>query len=230
MTVQITWHGHATWIIEAEGHRILVDPFFDENPAAVRKAKEVQADTILVTHGHFDHLADAAAIAKQSEATVVANFEIATWLSSEHGVKSTVGMNLGGWATLPFGRVQMTIAFHSSQLPDGSYGGNPGGFVIEVAGKRIYVAGDTALFSDMQLYGQPALDAAILPIGDLFTMGPADSLQAIAWLRPRVVLPSHYNTWPPIEQDVQAWAEQVRRQAIAEPFVPDVGQSFELGE
>ncbi|RMF39826.1 MAG: metal-dependent hydrolase [Planctomycetota bacterium] len=226
--MQITWHGHATWLIEHDGHRVLIDPFFNENPAAIVKAKEVRADTILVTHGHFDHIADAASIAQQSEATVVANFEIATWLSNEHGVKSTVGMNLGGWTTLPFGRVQMTIAFHSSQLPDGAYGGNPGGYLIEIGGKRLYVAGDTALFSDMQLYGRTELDAAILPIGDLFTMGPVDSLHAIYWLRPRVVFPSHYNTWPPIAQDVESWADAVRQQGVAEPRVPEVGVAIEL--
>ncbi len=229
MSIQVTWHGHATWLIQHGEHRVLVDPFFDENPAAVVPAKDVQVDSILVTHGHFDHIADAAEIARQCDATVVANFEIATWLSNKHGVKSTVGMNLGGWVDMPFGRVQMTIAFHSSQLPDGAYGGNPAGFRIEIGGKRLYVAGDTALFSDMQLYGRDGLDAAIVPIGDLFTMGPQDSLQAIEWLRPQEVFPSHYNTWPPIAQDAQAWAAEVRRQGVAEPRVPEVGVPVELG-
>ncbi|MFK7738288.1 MAG: metal-dependent hydrolase [Pirellulaceae bacterium] len=223
MTLQLTWHGHATWLLEFEDHRILVDPFLGENPAATVAAKDLDADFVLLTHGHFDHVADAAEIVNRCKAKLVANYEIATWFATNHRVEDPLGMNLGGAAELPFGRVTMTVAWHSSQLPDGSYGGNPGGFVVEIGGKRIYFAGDTALFSDMQLIGAAGIDAAILPIGDLFTMGVKDSVQAAKWLKAKQVVPGHFNTWPPIEQDVDAWAELISSQTESTPVIPKVG-------
>ena len=138
-------------------------------------------------------------------------------------------MNLGGGVDLPFGRVAMTLAHHSSGLPDGSYGGNPCGYRVHfAAGPRIYLAGDTALFLDMKLLAAGGLDLAVLPIGDLFTMGPEDSLEAIKLLSPKQVLPCHYNTWPPIEQDAEAWAARVRQHTAAEPVVLLPGQSHSL--
>jgi L-ascorbate metabolism protein UlaG (beta-lactamase superfamily) len=137
-------------------------------------------------------------------------------------------MNIGGGVNLPFGYVKMTQAIHSSQLPDGSYGGEPAGFVVTIGDKRIYFACDTGLFSDMQQIGSVGIDLAVLPIGDLFTMGPEDSLAAIQLIKPKRVAPAHYNTWPPIEQDAAAWARQVREQTASEPIVPTVGESFEL--
>lgn len=228
MGIEITWHGHATWLLQQQEHRILVDPFLTENPSAKAKPEELSADYILITHGHFDHVADAAEIANRCKATLVANFEIANWFSSKYEVEKTIGMNLGGSSQLPFGKVTMTLAHHSSQLPDGSYGGNPGGFLIEIAGTRIYIAGDTALFSDMQLIGSSGLDAAILPIGDLFTMGPEASVDATKLLKPKKVIPAHYNTWPPIEQDAAAWAERIRNETSSEPIVAEVGKAFSL--
>ncbi len=227
MTLELTWLGHATWLLESGEHRILIDPFLDENPASIVQAADVTADHILLTHGHFDHVADAASIARRCEATVVANFEIASWLEGQ-GVENTVGMNLGGGVDLPWGRVQMTIAWHSSQLPDGSYGGSAGGFLVQTGGKRVYFAGDTALFSDMSLIGAGGLDVAILPIGDLFTMGPEDSLAAVKLLAPQRVLPAHFNTWPPIAQDADAWARSVQAETSAEPIVPTVGEPVQL--
>src|SRR5262245_5726177 len=144
MGIKLTWYGHATWLMETAGHKVLVDPFFDHNPASPVKAADVEAAFILVSHGHEDHMADASAIANRCSATLVSNFEIASWFAKKHGVKNTVGMNLGGTVKLPFGKVKSTIAFHSSTLPDGSTGGNPGGFLIEAEGKRIYFACDTA--------------------------------------------------------------------------------------
>lgn len=228
MSVELTWLGHASWLVKSGLHRLLVDPFLDDNPAAKMRADEVEADFILVTHGHFDHVADVASIARRCNALVISNYEIATWFAEKHQIKQTLGMNLGGAAKVPFGRVQMTLAFHSSQLPDGSYGGNPGGFIVETGLKRIYFAGDTALFGDMKLLGSKLLDAAIIPIGDLFTMGPEDSVQATQYLRPRVVLPSHYNTWPPIEQDVQTWAESIRTHTPSQPLMPSVGEPVRI--
>ncbi len=228
MTTELTWLGHGSWAIKVGDHSILLDPFLNDSPTAPVKADAVEADYILVSHGHFDHVADVAAIANRTGATVLAAFEISTWFESQHAVKNTVGMNLGGGIDLPFGRVMMTVAHHSSQLPDGTYGGNPGGFVLTLADATIYFACDTALFSDMRLIGDRGIDLAVVPIGDLFTMGPADSIEAIKLIRPRRVAPAHYNTWPPIEQDAGKWAEQVRANTDAEPIVVAPGDKITL--
>jgi L-ascorbate metabolism protein UlaG (beta-lactamase superfamily) len=201
--------GHATWLVESDQYRLVIDPFLTDNPLASFPADDIQVQFVLITHGHFDHVADAASIANRCHATLVASYEIASWFAEKHAVKNTLGMNIGGWTDMPFGRLKMTQAIHSSQLPDGSYGGLAAGYIIETGGKRIYFAGDTALFSDMQLIGQTKLNAAILPIGDLFTMGPEDALQAAKWLKADLVMPSHYGTWPPIQQDAATWAQRV---------------------
>ena len=228
MTAELTWLGHGSWLLKTNGHQVLLDPFLDDSPTAPVKAADVHPDHILVSHGHFDHVADVAAIANRTGAAVIAIFEIAEWFRKQHGVENAIGMNLGGAVDLPFGHVQMTPAWHSSQLPDGSYGGSPAGFVITIAGQRIYFACDTALFRDMELIGKQGIDLAVLPIGDLYTMGPAASLEAIRMIRPRRVAPAHYNTWPPIAQDAAAWAEQVRATTKAEPVVLEPGQTLVL--
>ena len=229
MATQLTWLGHGTWLIETAGQRIILDPFLDDNPAAPVKAGEVQADCLLVSHGHFDHVADAAAIANRTGATVVANYEITDWLQAKQGVRHVVGMNLGGGVQLPWGHVKMTLAYHSSMLPDGSNGGNPGGFLLTLdGGQRVYFACDTAVFGDMQRIGAAGIDLAVLPIGDLFTMGPEDALEAIQLIRPKRVVPAHYNTWPPIVQDPHAWAAAVRQLTSAEPVVVAPGGKIEL--
>ncbi len=226
MPTELTWLGHASWQLNTGKHTLLIDPFLDDNPAATVKSKDVSADYILCSHGHFDHVADAAKIADRTGATIVSNYEICEWFAKQ-GVKNTLGMNLGGSANLPFGSVKLTIAFHSSQLPDGSYGGNPGGFLISVTnGPRIYFACDTALFGDMKLVGSAGIDVAVLPIGDLFTMGPEDSVVATNLLNPKTVIPSHFNTWPPIAQDPQAWAKMIRASTTAEPIVLKPGEKF----
>jgi L-ascorbate metabolism protein UlaG (beta-lactamase superfamily) len=225
--MQITWLGHATWSIATGQHTLLIDPFLDGNPAAAAKADDVAADFILLTHGHVDHVADAVKIAKRTGATVIANYEIAEWLGKQ-GVGNAVGMNLGGWGSFPFGRAKMTVALHSSTLPDGSPGGNPGGYLLVLGEMRIYIAGDTALFSDMRLIGAAGIDLAILPIGDFFTMGPDDSIEAIRLLDCRRVAPSHYNTWPPIAQDAHHWADRVRRETQCTPFVLEPGGKIEV--
>ncbi len=231
MSVTLTWTGHSTFLIDTGSGTILVDPFFDECPTASIKAAAVACDAILITHAHFDHLADAAAIASRTGAPVHCAFEIATWLGGQ-GVKTAQAMNHGGRVAVPGGTARMEIAFHSSSLPDGSYGGNPAGWLLDVAGRRIYIAGDTSVFSDMVRIGHPrdgrGLDLAILPIGDVFTMGPEESLEAIRLLEPRHVLPCHYDTWPPIAQDAAAWAERVRREKLADPHVLLPGKSFVL--
>lgn len=220
MTVQLTWLGHATWLVESGDHRLIIDPFLTENPAATYPASDVDVGFVLLTHGHFDHIADAASIANRCAATLVGSYEVATWFAEKHSVANTLGMNIGGAVAMPFGRLKMTQAIHSSQLPDGNYGGLAAGYLIEIGGKRIYFAGDTALFSDMQLYARGGLDAAVLPVGDLFTMGVEDSLQAIQWIQAKLVFPSHYGTWPPIEQDITAWAKKVDATTTSKAVVP----------
>src|SRR5918992_4569614 len=148
MPLELTWLGHASWQLKTGQHTILIDPFLDDSPTAPFKAKDAAADFILVSHGHFDHVADAARIASRTGATVIANFEICQWLAKQ-GATKTEPMNLGGAIDQPFGRVKLTLAHHSSTLPDGSPGGNPAGFLLSLAGARIYFACDTALFLDM---------------------------------------------------------------------------------
>ena len=228
MSIELTWFGHGTWQISLPEHTILLDPFFDDNPSSPINAAEVDADFILISHGHFDHIADAAAVANRTNATVVAIYEVAQWLAQNGEVKETIGMNIGGGVQLPFGHVKMTPALHSSQLPDGSYGGEPAGFVLTLNGKRIYFACDTGLFSDMTLIGTRGIDLAVLPIGDLFTMGPDDSIEAIKLLRPKRVAPAHFNTWPPIEQDSDAWALRVKQETDSDPVVLNPGGQFTL--
>lgn len=226
--MKLTWLGHGSWLIETGSHRVLLDPFLSENPAATQGPDDFdQISHILVSHGHFDHVADVVPIARRCGATVVTNFEVAQWFGQQHALENTVGMNLGGGVDLPFGRAVLTPAKHSSSLPDGSYGGTAGGFLLLLEDKKIYFACDTALFSDMKLIARGGIDVAILPIGDLFTMGPEDSLEAIRMLAPSHVLPAHYNTWPPIAQDAQAWAERVRAETSAQPHVPAVGEIWE---
>ena len=228
MSAKLTWLGHGTFLIESGEHKILLDPFLDESPTAPIKAAEVECDFILVSHGHFDHVADLIAVAKRTGATVVSNFEICQWCEAQD-VDKTEPMNTGGEIRLPFGTVKSTWAAHSSALPDGSNGGNPGGFVLTLADhRRVYFACDTALFADMQLIGAAGLDLAVLPIGDRFTMGPADSVEAVKLLAPKRVLPAHYNTWPPIEQDASAWADCVRSETDAEPVVIEPGEKIDL--
>ncbi|MCA9236075.1 MAG: metal-dependent hydrolase [Planctomycetales bacterium] len=227
--MQLTWYGHSCFLLETDEHKLLVDPFLDENPAAPVKAADVAADFILLTHGHFDHVADAVAIAQRTEATVIANFEIGQWLVKQGlSASKVIGMNTGGALDAAFGRVKMTLAHHSSSLPDGSYGGSPGGYLLEVGGQRLYFAGDTALFLDMKLLGVGGIDLAVLPIGDLFTMGPADSIEAIKMLGARRVVPCHYNTWPPIAQDASQWADSVLQRTAAEAMVLQPGESVEI--
>ncbi|MDX1613512.1 MAG: metal-dependent hydrolase [Candidatus Promineifilaceae bacterium] len=225
MTITITWHGHATLSLDVSGTKVLVDPYFTDNPAAQTKADAVKADHILLTHGHGDHIGDTLAIAKRSNAQVIANFEVSNWISAQ-GHENVHAQHVGGGFDHAFGRVKLTQAFHGSALPDGSYGGMPAGLLLTLEGKKIYIAGDTALFSDMKLYGQVGLDLAVIPIGDNFTMGPDDAFQAVQFLQAKVVIPYHYNTWPPIEQDVQAWAERVRSETDSQVVVLDVDQSY----
>ena len=226
MSVKVNYLGHACFLIEGGGKRLIIDPFLTGNPQATMNAENVQVDYVLVSHAHGDHLGDAVDIAKRNGATAIANHEIAVYLQGK-GVEAH-GMHIGGGFDFPFGRVKLTIAHHGSSFPDGGYGGAPCGFLLEIEGKKIYHACDTGLFYDMKLIGSVGLDLAILPIGDNYTMGPDDALVAVELLEPKRVWPIHYNTFPVIEQDVEAFAARVRERTSAERLVLKPGSTFEL--
>jgi len=228
MATRVRWLGHACLLFESDGKHVLIDPFLTGNPLAAAKAGDVPADFILVSHGHGDHLGDTISIAQRTGATVIANYEIVGWLGKQ-GLKKTHGMQHGGGYEFAFGRVKLTLAFHGSQLPDGSDGGNPCGFLLYFKdGKKVYDAADTGLFGDMKLIGEEKIDLAFLPIGDNFTMGPFDARRAVQLLTPGRVVPIHYNTFDLIKQDPQAWAEHVRRERKAEPVVMKPGDWLEV--
>ncbi|MGE5250394.1 MAG: metal-dependent hydrolase [Bacteroidota bacterium] len=228
MTTKITWHGHSAFGVETGGYKILIDPYFTDNPVADTQADALQADFILVSHGHFDHVGDTLEIAKRTGATVISNFEIVGWYAKQ-GVEKTHGQHIGGGHMHPFGYLKFTLALHGSGLPDGSDGGNPVGFLLATNdGKKIYFAQDTGLFSDMKLIGEEGLDLALIPIGDNFTMGPHDALRAVKFLQPKVVIPIHYNTWELIAQDAKAWGEQVRSETGVQVAVLEPGETYSL--
>jgi L-ascorbate metabolism protein UlaG (beta-lactamase superfamily) len=205
--MKITYHGHSCFLLETSSVRIAIDPFLTGNALAVIKPADLRCDYILLSHGHEDHTGDAFAIAQANCATIVANYEIAEYFAAR-GAK-THGMNPGGAFRFPFGRVKLTLAHHTSSMNAGLnplYMGVACGLLVEADGKRVYHAGDTALFLDMQLIGKGGLDVALLPIGDNYTMGPEDALDALDLLKPKLAVPMHYDTWAPIAQDADAFA------------------------
>jgi L-ascorbate metabolism protein UlaG (beta-lactamase superfamily) len=227
MSFKLTWYGHAALALETGGYKILVDPFLSGNPMAPVSADSVDADFILVSHGHSDHVGDTIDIAKRTGAMVISNFEIAGWCG-EKGVK-VHRQHIGGGYQHPFGYLKLTLALHGSELPDGKYGGNPAGFLLTTNDKKkIYMACDTGLFGDMRLIGEEGLDLAVIPIGDNFTMGPDDALRAVKFLTPKNVIPIHYNTWELISQDPNSWAQRVAAETKTKVEVLKPGQSFTL--
>jgi L-ascorbate metabolism protein UlaG (beta-lactamase superfamily) len=229
MAFRVTWFGHAALGLEVGDYQILIDPYLSDSPTAAVTPQEVEADFILISHGHDDHVGDAAEIARRTGALIVSNFEIATWFE-EQGFE-THAQHIGGGFTYPFGYLKLTQALHGSALPDGAYGGNPAGFLLTSppsGGIRAYFACDTGLFPGMSLIGEEGIDLAVLPIGDNYTMGPDDALRAVKLIQPKHVIPVHYNTWDLIKQDPEAWAERVRAQTEAIPHVLSPGESFTL--
>ncbi len=228
--ITATWHGHSCFLIDLNGTRILIDPFLSDSPTADIAPDEVEAEVILLSHGHGDHLGDAIAIAQRTGATIVAPFELASYCGAQ-GV-SAHPMHIGGGYDFPWGRLQLTIAHHGSGLvgDDGRslYLGNPCGFLIKTDEKCIYFAGDTGLFLDMKLIGdRNRIDLALLPIGDNFTMGIADAVTATEYLKPKAVIPMHYNTWELIAADPQEFAAGVEKIG-GRPVVLEVGGTFTL--
>jgi L-ascorbate metabolism protein UlaG (beta-lactamase superfamily) len=207
--MKATYYGHSCFAVETAGRTLLFDPFITPNELARNiDINKVRADFILISHGHFDHLADAVALAKHTGALVISNYEITVWLGGQ-GVTKTHPLNHGGGARFDFGCAKFTPAIHSSGLPDGTYGGNPGGFLVETTDGAFYYSGDTALTYDMKLIGEaPRLRFAALPIGDNFTMGVDDAIKAADFVRCDEILGLHYNTFPPIRIDT---AEAVQK-------------------
>jgi L-ascorbate metabolism protein UlaG (beta-lactamase superfamily) len=227
--MKITYLGHSCVFIETGSHRLIIDPFLTGNENAAAKADDIRCDYILLTHGHDDHVGDAPAIAKRNEATLIANFEIADYFGGQ-GLK-THGMYIGGAHQFPFGRVKFTIAHHGSSLGTDKgriYMGNPAGILLTLEGKTVYHAGDTGIFLDMKLIGEmDPIDLAFLPVGDNFTMGVDDAAKAVEFLKPRIAVPIHYNTWPIIAADPEEFARKATA-AGAQGKALRPGESLEL--
>lgn len=237
--MKLTFLGHAAFLLETMGQRLLIDPFIspnakakealDQHPelATVLDPEKIKADYLLVTHGHEDHVADAPAIAKRNEATVISSYEIVSWFGGQ-GIKG-YPLNHGGKADFTFGTLKYVNAIHSSVLPDGTYGGNPGGFVLWNEEGCCYIAGDTALTWDMKLIPMtcPKLNFAVLPIGDNFTMGYEDAVLASDFIECEQVVGCHYDTFPYINLDKEA-AIKAFQEKGKKLLLPAIGESLDL--
>lgn len=227
--MKITYHGHSVLsIVMKDGQKLLFDPFITGNSLTDLIADEVKTDWILVTHGHSDHIGDMIPIAKRNDATVISIVEICNF-AEKNGVQKTHGMNIGGKFDFPFGRVKMVQAYHSSGYEVNGqmlYMGEPAGFILQAEGKTIYHAGDTAYFGDMAFLGETfEIDLAFLPIGDNFTMGPSDAAIAAKRLKAKHVVPIHYNTFPVIKQDPEAFVQLLPENVGT---IMAVGETIEL--
>jgi L-ascorbate metabolism protein UlaG (beta-lactamase superfamily) len=224
--MQLRYLGHSGIELTSAGFNLLIDPFLTGNPTATVKSETLSPQHIILTHAHGDHSSDVEPVAKRTGAPVISNAEIVDYYEAK-GLKGH-SMNTGGSFTFPFGKLTFTPAWHSSSFPDGSYGGNPMGVVLELEGKRIYHLGDTALFSDLVLIGKKGIDLALVPIGDNFTMGPEDALEAVKLIAPKQVIPIHYNTFGLIKQDGAAFKRNVESQTSAKCTVVEPGESVEI--
>lgn len=226
--MKFTYYGHSCFLVEANGKKILFDPFITANELAKEiDIHKIECDYIAISHGHFDHIADAFSIAQRTGATVICAYEIYEWLSKQ-GLKNFRPMNTGGKWTADFGTVKCVAAVHSSNMPDGSYGASPMGFVINTAEGDFYYSGDTALTLDMQLIPRWAkLKFAVLPIGDNFTMDVDDAIAAADFAQCDKVIGVHYNTFGFIEIDHEAAIEKFAK-AGKELILLKIGQTIEL--
>lgn len=218
--------GHSAFVLEAEGKVVAIDPFITGNPVATVRAEDIEPTTILVTHAHDDHVGDTVKLADRTGAKVLAQVELAGFLAKK-GCE-TITPNYGGTASFDGGTVKLTPAWHTSSHSEGGPLGQPAGMIVRFAGRTIYFAGDTALFLDMQLIGDEGIDVAVLPIGDFFTMGPADAVRAVKFIRPKVVIPCHYNTFPPIQQDAEAFKKAVEESTSAKCVVLAPGEMWDV--
>ena len=229
--MQLTFLGHAGFLLTDGNIKVVIDPFISGNPLARTKVEDVQADYVLITHGHSDHTGDAVQIARQSQGTVVSVFEVANYFARQ-GCK-VHAMHIGGGYNFGKMHVKLTPAWHGSsvggQQGPAEYLGNPCGFLITINGKTIYHAGDTGLFGDMELIGRlNNIDVACLPIGDNFTMGIKDATESVRMLKPKVAIPMHYNTFPLIKQDPQEFKKMVSEVSASKVEILAPGQSFNL--
>ncbi len=206
--IKIKYFGHSAFSINDGAHDLIIDPFITGNPVAQAKVSDIHSKYIVVTHGHGDHLGDTVALAKQNDGLAIAVNELANYLHKE-GINAH-NMHIGGAYNFPFGRLKFTIAHHGSADNDGFYLGNPAGVVISMGGKNIYHTGDTGLFYDMKLIGEMTpIDVMLVPIGDNFTMGIDDAVKAAQLVKPKLVVPMHYNTFPVIEQNSEEFRDKV---------------------
>lgn len=228
--MKVTYYGHSCFSVDVGGINLLFDPFITGNPAAKNiDINAIKADYILVSHGHQDHVLDVEAIAKNTGAKVISNYEITTWFEGK-GVTNTHGMNLGGAFIFDFGKVKYVNAVHSSSMPDGSYGGNPGGFVITPKGSRtsFYYSGDTALTYDMKLIGETEeIEFALLPIGDNFTMGARDAVRCAEMVGTHTIVGLHYDTFPPIKIDINK-TRQLFDETGKSLLLPAIGETIDV--
>ena len=225
----VRYLGHSAFTITAGDYTLAIDPWLTGNPKAAAKPEQLQVNAILLSHGHSDHVGDAISIAKRCHTPIISTFELGLW-AQNHGAQ-VHQMHIGGAHQFPWGRVKLTPAFHGSAVTEGNqviYTGEPAGLLINIGGKNIYHAGDTALFSDMQLIGRAGLDLALLPIGDNFTMGIEDAVEAVKFLKPQRVVPMHYNTFPVIAADPHEFAAKVKAETQAECVILEPGASLQV--
>lgn len=222
---KITFLGHSAFLLETSKAKIIIDPFLSDNPTATMNPEEVKVDFILLSHGHGDHLGNSLQIAKANNATIIAPNELAIYLHAKGA--EVHPMHIGGSHEFPFGRVKLTIAHHGSAAPDGTYTGNPCGFLVYADGKTFYHSGDTGLFYDMKLIGDMNnIDLAVIPIGDNFTMGIDDAVKATEFLKPKMTIPMHYKTFEVINVNPEEFIDKIGQKGFRGKVL-EIGSSHE---